>query len=142
MNKVLADYEKLNAIREELSHLIDSSKDNPLKQLKNLGAESVLREEIDELKKTILITLREHFEFMPTDPKAVDFVSRFKAIDDKSTVLQASTRKMTASSGDASLNYLKGITELQKTRNELLEEMVGTLTGIQPAKNVTSKKKM
>ena len=142
MNKIIKNYEELTVLRGELDVLIESGKDNPLKQLKNFSTQSSLRENIDELKKSILKSFREHFESTPNEAKSVEFLQRFKAIDDKSAALQASTRKMTASSGEASLNYLKGLTELQNTRNELLEEMVGTITEIQPMKTSTHKKKM
>lgn len=140
MSKILNSYEKLTVARAELKEFKESMKDNPIKQLKNFGAESAMFEKIDELRKKILSESRKHFESMLDDPKAIEIVNRFKAIDETSKKLQDSTRKMTASSGDASLDYLKGLTLLQETRNELLEEIVETLKGTQPSKS--KKKKM
>jgi hypothetical protein len=139
MKKILDNYEKLNVVRAELQEFRESIKDNPLKQLQNFGTESVMFEKIDELRKAILKDSRKLFEGMTEDPKAVEFVNRFKAIDDTSKELQDSTRKMTASSHNESLDYLKGLTKLHD-RNELLEEIVETIKSTQPSKS--KKKKM
>jgi hypothetical protein len=143
MKKILNTYKKLNEVKEELKQLSESLKDNPLEQLENFGAESALREEIDELRKTILKDFKNHFESMPTNPQAVEFLNKFKNIDEKSAALQASIRNITASSGgNAALDYLKGLSEIQQDRNTLLEDAVGTITETQPTKTTARKKKM
>jgi len=124
MKKILNNYAKLEAERTKLKEVLELTKDNPIKQLESFSETSTLYGNIDNLKDEILLEGRNFFENQ-SDEDASKFILNFKEIDDFTELLTSQTYLVReGKNNDLALNHLKGLTELQKKKNNLMQDIV------------------
>lgn len=140
MSNIIDNYQTLIQEREKLKELKKSLKDEPLKALHNFGIESSLYEKIEELRDSILEESKNYFKSLPHDEKAIDFINRFKEIEEQKIEVQQISKQVSGSKkSNLSLEFLKGMTKIQEHKNILIEDCINTIKEMQTI-NIKKKK--